>query len=161
MMWRLSLALILGAGLGGFAAGWRVHDWRDGAAATGAAKAVVAVVSRRAALSQSVAVAAQAVQDHVRTVTRTLIQEVPTYVAPSTDARFALPVGFVRMHDAAAAGLDLPPAPQGPREPDDAASGLAVSAAARVIVGNYGACHADQARLAALQAWARGEGLAN
>jgi hypothetical protein len=66
----------------------------------------------------------------------------------------------VRLHDAAAAGLDLPAAPQDPTEPDDAPSDVAVSAAVGVIVGNYGACHADQARLAALQEWARGEGLA-
>jgi hypothetical protein len=32
--------------------------------------------------------------------------------------------------------------------------------AAGVIVGNYGACRADQARLAALQAWAREMALA-
>jgi len=160
-MWRLSLALTLAAAVGGFATGWRIHDWRDGAAATHAAKAVVDVVSHQAAVSQRVAVSAQAAQDRVRTVTRTLIQEVPTYVAPETDARFALPWGFVRLHDAAAAGLALPATPQGPAEPDDAPSDVPVSAAAGVIVANYGACDADQARLAALQEWARGEGLAN
>jgi hypothetical protein len=160
-MWRVSLALILAGALGGFATGWRVHDWRDGAAATQAAKAVVVTVSRQAAVSQRIAVTAQAAQDRVRTVTRTLIQEVPTYVAPETDTRYALPWGFVRLHDAAAAGVDLPPAPEGPAEPDGAASDTTVSVAARVILSNYGACHADQARLAALQAWARGEGLAN
>ena len=161
MMWRLSLALMLGAGLGGGAIGWRIHDWRDGAATARAAKAAVAVVSRQAAVSQRVAVAAQAAQDHVRAVTRTLIQEVPAHVPPQTDVRFGLPWGFVRLHDAAAAGLDLPAAPQGPAEPDDAASDVTISAAAGVIVANYGACQTDQARLTALQAWARGEGLAN
>jgi hypothetical protein len=69
-------------------------------------------------------------------------------------------LGFVRLHDAAVAGDDLSAAAPGSVGPDDAASGVAASAAAAVIVGNYGACHADQARLAALQAWARGVGLA-
>jgi hypothetical protein len=66
----------------------------------------------------------------------------------------------VRLHDAAAAGVDLPAGAAGADRPDDAPSDVAASAAAAVIVANYGDCHADQDRLAAFQAWARGEGLA-
>jgi hypothetical protein len=64
------------------------------------------------------------------------------------------------LHDAAAAGDELSAAAAGPERPDDGASDVAASRAAAVIVANYGACHADQARLAELQAWARQVGLA-
>lgn len=66
----------------------------------------------------------------------------------------------MRLHDAAAAGDDLSAAAASPARPDGAASDVAASVAAGVIVGNYGACRADQARLAALQAWAREMALA-
>jgi hypothetical protein len=159
-MFRLSIALVVAAALAGFAGGWKVHDWRDGSAQMAAATTAIAAVQRQAAVGQRAAVQNQAAQDRVRTVTRLIIQKVPQYVPPPVDARFPLPWGFVRLHDAAAAGVDLPAATPGAGGPDDAASGVAASAAAAVIVANYGDCRADQARLAALQAWARGEGLA-
>ncbi|HXQ16901.1 MAG TPA: hypothetical protein VN814_19995 [Caulobacteraceae bacterium] len=159
-MWKLSLFAAAATAIGGFAAGWKVHDWRDGAAEVHAARTAVSTIQRQAAASQTIAVADQAAQDRVRTVTRTLIEKVPVYVSATTDARFPLPVGFVRLHDAAAAGDDLPAVAPGADGADDAASDVAASAAATVIVGNYGACHADQARLAELQAWARSVGLA-
>jgi hypothetical protein len=159
-MWKLSIAAALAAAVAGFAGGWKVHDWRDASAELGAARTAVAVVQRQAVVSQRVAVTSQQAQDHVRTVTRTLIQKVPDYVSPTADAGFPLPWGFVRLHDAAVAGVDLSAATAGPGGPDDAPSDVAASSAAAVIVANYGDCHADQARLAAFQAWARGEGLA-
>ncbi|HUO11333.1 MAG TPA: hypothetical protein VMU37_01120 [Caulobacteraceae bacterium] len=160
-MWRLSLLLTLAVALpaAGFIAGWRIHDWRDAAGAARVESTVVAKVARQATVSQTVAVAAQAGQDHVRNLTHTLIERVPTYVSPATDREYPLPLGFVRLHDAAAAGVDLPAASEGPGDPDDAPSPVTASDAAAIIVTNYGVCHADQSRLAALQAWARGQGL--
>jgi hypothetical protein len=158
-MWKLSLLAAAATAIGGFAAGWKVHDWRDGAAEVHAARTAVKTVQRQAAASQVIAVADQRAQDRVRTVTKTLIQKVPIYVSAATDARFPLPWGFVRLHDAAAAGDDLSAAAAGPGRPDDSASDVAASQAASVIVGNYGACRADQARLAELQAWTRSMGL--
>jgi len=158
-MWKLSLFATAAATIGGFAAGWKVHDWRDGAAEVRAARTAVTTVQRQAAASQGIAVADQRTQDRIRTVTRTLIEKVPTYVSATTDARFPVPWGFVRLHDAAAAGDDLSAAAASPGRPDDGASDVAASEAAGVIAGNYGACRADQARLAELQAWAMGMGL--
>jgi hypothetical protein len=160
-MWKLSLFAAAATAIGGFAAGWRVHDWRDGAAEVRAEHTAVKTVQRQAAASQAIAVADQRAQDHVRTVTKTLIQKVPVYVTATTDARFPLPWGFVRLHDAAASGDDLSAAAASPGRPDDVASDVAASEAAGVIVENYGACRADQTRLAALQAWTRSMGLAN
>jgi hypothetical protein len=82
----------------------------------------------------------------VRQVIHTIQRETPRYVTPHTDAAFPLPVGFVRLHDAAAAAV-LP----GPPGPADAqASGVTASDAARLIVGNYGTCHDAIAQLNAL-----------
>jgi hypothetical protein len=159
-MWKLSLFAAAATAIGGFAAGWKVHDWRDGAAQVRAAQAAVKTVQRQAAASQAIAVADQRTQDRVRTVTRTLIEKVPVYVTATTDARFPVPWGFVRLHDAAAVGDDLSAAAASPGRPDDAASNVAASEAAGVIVANYGSCRADQARLAELQAWTRQMGLA-
>jgi hypothetical protein len=159
-MFKLALFAAAAAAIGGFGLGWQVHDWRDGAAETHLAQAAVKTVQRQAAASQVIAVADQRTQDRVRTVTRTLIETVPVYVRASTDARFPVPWGFVRLHDAAAVGDDLSAAATSPRRPDGVASDVKVSEAIRVVVGNYGSCRADQARLAELQAWARSMGLA-
>jgi hypothetical protein len=43
--------------------------------------------------------------ERVRTVYRTIERKVPTHVTAEIDARFPVPVGFVRVHDAAALGL--------------------------------------------------------
>ena len=159
-MWKVSLLLTLAAAAGGFGAAWKVHDWRDAAAALHATAKTVAIVQRQAAASQAVAVADQREQDRIRTVTRVLIEKVPAYVTPAADARYPLPLGFVRLHDAAASGDDLSAPAAGPAGPDGAASTVTASGAAAVIVANYGSCRADQVRLAELQGWARATGLA-
>jgi hypothetical protein len=159
-MFKLALFAAAAAAVGGFGLGWQVHDWRDGAAETHWAQAAVKTVQHQAAASQAIAVADQRTQDRVRTVTRTLIEKVPIYVSATTDTRFPLPWGFVRLHDAAAVGDDLSAAAPSPGRPDGAPSDVRASEAAGVVVANYGACHADQARLAELQAWARSMRLA-
>lgn len=59
-------------------------------------------------------------------------------VSPAADARCVIPAGFVRAHDAAASGL--PATAAGAGQSDEAASGLELSAVARTVAGNYGAC---------------------
>lgn len=82
----------------------------------------------------------------VRQVIHDIQRETPRYVTPSTDAAYPLPVGFVRLHDAAAASV-LP----GPPGPADAqASGVKASDAAIVIADNYGTCHGAIVQLNAL-----------
>ena len=149
----LSLRLILALGLagGGFVAGWRVHDWRDGAAEAKAAVHAVQVVQKQAAVAQAVAVRQQAAQDRVRTVTRTLIQKVPVYVTPKADAGCGVPDGFRLLHDAAAAGV--PPAAEPAGKSADTPSGLALSAVADTVTTNYGVCHETAERLKGWQDW--------
>ena len=90
--------------------------------------------------------------DRVRVVREkgdTIIKEVPVYVPTQADAACTVNRGFVRLHDAAAAG-ELP-TPAG--DPDAAASGLALSTVATTVTSNYQICHETAEQLRALQEW--------
>lgn len=70
--------------------------------------------------------------------TQTLIQKVPEYVTHETDLRFPLPCGFVRLHNAAAGGVDAAAVPLPAGKADGDKCDVAASTAAGIIVGNYG-----------------------
>lgn len=92
--------------------------------------------------------------DRIRVVREkgdTIIKEVPVYVPVQADAACTINRGFVRLHDAAAAG-ELPK-PAG--DADAPAAGLALSAVAGTVAGNYQSCHENAEQLRALQAWVR------
>ena len=151
---RLILALALAGG--GFLAGWRVHDWRDGAAQTKAVIQTVHTVQKQAVMAQLVAVRQQAARDRVRTVTRTITRDVPAYVTLPADDRCTVPDGLRLLHDAAAAGV--PPAAEPAGKSADAPSGLALSAVAETVTANYGICHETAERLKGWQSWWAGVG---
>lgn len=91
--------------------------------------------------------------DRIRVIhdtTTAIQQDIPRYVTPDDDRLYPLPVGFVRVHDAAAAGVPLL---AGPGDTDAARSPVAASVALDVIVGNYGTCRETAAQLTALQDW--------
>ncbi len=146
---RLVLAFVLAGG--GFLAGWRAHDWRDGAAATKAAVRTVYVVQKQAAVAQKVAVQQQAAQDRVRVVTRTITKEIPAYVTLEADSGCVVPDGFRLLHDAAAAGVS--PAAEPPGKSADAPSGVALATVADTVSRNYGICHETAERLQGWQSW--------
>jgi hypothetical protein len=92
--------------------------------------------------------------DRVRVVREkgdTIINEVPVYVPVQADAACTINRGFVRLHDAAAAG-DLP---EPARDADAPAAGLALSAVAGTVAANYQTCHENAEQLRALQMWVR------
>lgn len=80
----------------------------------------------------------------------TIIKEVPVYVSAAADRACVVPVGFVRLHDAAAGGL---PAPGSAGPADAAPSGVALSAVTGTVAGNYTACNANAEQLSNLQAY--------
>jgi plasmid stability protein len=84
----------------------------------------------------------------IRTVTKVLIQKVPTYVTAADDARVLVPLGFVRLHDAAAQGVPAPAS-----GPDETPSGVPLSAVAETVVANYGAAWECRAEAAAWRDW--------
>ena len=67
------------------------------------------------------------------------------------DAACTINRGFVRLHDAAAAG-DLPEPARGV---DATAAGLALSTVAGTVAANYQTCHENAEQLRALQTWIR------
>ena len=113
------------------------------------------VTLQRAQASRDAGVAEAKAQDRIHIVYRTLREEIPVHVAPETDRAFRLPVGLVRLHDAAARGVELSRVPDPAGEPDGAASRVQPSDLAGALIDNYGACRADAEQLAALQAWVR------
>lgn len=84
----------------------------------------------------------------IREVGRTIEREVPVYVTQQADAACVIPRGFVQLHDAAATGV---PTAGSPVDPDAPAAGLALSAVAETVAGNYTSCHETAAQLKALQ----------
>lgn len=89
----------------------------------------------------------------VREVGATITKEVPVYVTAKADAACPVPVGFVRVHDAAAQGLPLD---QSAGDPDAIAPGVTLSSVAGTVAGNYTTCHETAEQLTALQDWVRG-----
>ncbi|OCS48511.1 hypothetical protein [Ralstonia pickettii] len=86
----------------------------------------------------------------------TIIKEVPRYVPAQADAACVVPRGFVRLHDAAAAGT-VPNPDTG--NADAAPSGVALSTVAGTVAANYTDCHVDAARLSSLQQTLRHQGV--
>lgn len=150
--YRLLTLAALSVALGGF--GWikgasHVQAQWDAAIQQQALQAA-AVRERQA--QATVKVVTQYV-DRVRVVREkddTIIKEVPVYVPVQADAACTINRGFVRLHDAAAAGELPEPA----RDADAPATDLALSAVAGTIAINYQTCHENAQQLRALQAWA-------
>jgi hypothetical protein len=92
----------------------------------------------------------------VRAKGDTITKEVPVYVLVQADAACTINRGFVRLHDASAAGELPEPA----RDADAAPAGIALSAAAGTVAANYQTCHENAEQLKALQAWVREMGAA-
>lgn len=86
----------------------------------------------------------------VHDVGATIIKKVPVYVTKEDDARYQLPSGFVRLHDAAAIGMPLPAASATVlAEP----SPVEISTAANVIASNYQLCRTEREKYMALWQW--------
>lgn len=151
----LILALILARG-----------HWLAAGEARGRAGEQAAERARVLAALKGVAVREQAaavITDHaaavltaerVRVVYRTqiLTQEVPVYVTPKSDADCVVPLGFVRLHDAAASGdpASLPGPAGGSLQ---AASGVPLSAVAATVIGNYGVAYDWRAEALTWRDW--------
>lgn len=86
----------------------------------------------------------------------TIIKEVPRYVPVQADAACVVPRGFVRLHDAAAAGT-VPNPDTG--DADAAPADVALSTVAGTVAANYTGCHVDAARLTSLQQTLRDQGV--
>ena len=86
----------------------------------------------------------------------TIIKEVPRYVSAQADAACVIPGGFVRLHDAAAAGT-VPDSSAG--DVDAAPSGVALSTVAGTVTANYTDSLANSEQLSTLQQVLRDQGV--
>jgi hypothetical protein len=98
-------------------------------------------------------VANAAEHQKIVTVTQHIIQKVPTYVTAQTDAHFPLPCGFVRLHDAAAIGVEAAAVPFPAGYADGQPCPVTASYAASVIAGNYGLALGWRADLQGWEKW--------
>ncbi|MBJ7446868.1 MAG: hypothetical protein JHC81_04975 [Brevundimonas sp.] len=156
--YALVLAIGIALGTGGT---WKVRDWMAAEAALKVAKsdlrAARIVVDRTqgaAQITQDVSATVDQRQAQTRTVYRTITERIPVYVPPEIDRAYPVPYGFVRLHDAAAVGA-APALPDGTGQPDDAPSGVALSAVAGTVIDNYGQCYAWRDQLIGWQDWYR------
>lgn len=112
----------------------------------------VAVVERHEAVAQTISTTAAdtltKTRVEIQTRTVTLIKKVPIYVPASADRDCIVPTGFVRVHDAAAAGL-----PETAGGPDQAPSGVPLSAIAATVVANYGVAYDWRAEAMTWRGW--------
>lgn len=117
---------------------------------TVAAKAVKVV---QADLTKASAAAETKAQATIVRQARVIIKKVPVYVSSAPRPPVGcITVGMLRLHDAAATGIDPadfhPPAGQ----PDDACSSVAPSDFMAVVAGNYAAARANGEQLNSLEA---------
>jgi hypothetical protein len=84
----------------------------------------------------------------IQTQIQTVIRKVPVYVSEKSNGACVLPWGAIRLLDAAASGADLDnvAARIAPGQPDDAASGIALSDAVALLATDLGIArqNADQ-----------------
>lgn len=149
------LALLAAAGAGA----WFTDRYRETVRRTTEAETLVA--SLRAQLDNTDAGVVEVTKyvDRVQTIRvkgDTIVKEIPRYVTVEADAACTVPGGFVRLHDAAAAGGVLG---QDPGGADAAPSGVPLSAVADTVASNYTTGHVNAARLTALQDTLRAQGV--
>jgi len=87
----------------------------------------------------------------INDLTSQLQQKVETYVTPQADRRCVIPAGYVRLRDAAGAGVAPVPATAG--QSLDADSGLVLSDLARNDVANAAAFNTAIAEIKAWRGW--------
>lgn len=129
---------------------WADHigDVREAEVMARYAKQAKTVDAKRDAVAPQIAAKQEQQQVRIRTVTQTIIKEVPVYV--QADA-CPLPGGFRVLHDAAAHG-EVPD----PARIADAAPAAAQDVA-ETLAANYGTYQEVAARLLGLQEWVRAQ----
>ena len=146
--------LLIGAALFvGLSVGWQMRSTWSLMGQVRAERRVVETMARQAAVSTAADARHQRQAAAARSVYRTLYREVPVYVPQTTVARCDVPLGLVRLLDAAALGVPAVPDPAG--RPHDAPAGLGLDTVARSVVDNDETCNAVRDQLVSLQDWVR------
>jgi len=129
-------------------------DRLEAADAAALARAVV-LARAQTQITAQIGARDQVAQARIRTVTQTLIREVPVYVDPKADAACTVPVGFIRLWNSAASGVES--VPDSAAGANEAASGVPLDTVGRYAVLDLGAARANAQQLSDLQDWARAQ----
>lgn len=115
--------------------------------------AVLAAQSAQRLAQDKVASAYQNGINASQTVTQTIIRKVPVYVSQKSDAACIVPLGAIRLFDAAASGTDpsIAAALIAPGSPDDAASAIPLSDFVAMLAQNFGTGRDNADQLKALE----------
>ena len=116
----------IGLLIGLLAGGWLGADWKEGQFAKRAVEQVqseLAEVQHRDMITQDVGQAAAEHQQKIQVITRTITKEVTRHVTVKDDAACTVPLGALRVLDAAARGVPLVSPAAG--QPDDDSAGNA------------------------------------
>lgn len=125
-------------------------------AETRAARTVTHTVVRQGETSERVVTRYIEGAERVRTVTRNIVHDVPNLVPVEVDRAYGpLPVGFVRVWNAAVGGV--PTVPDAAGRADAAPSGIDPSAVAANAAENFGIAHENAEQLIGLQDWVRAQ----
>lgn len=155
-----ALVVILGLGVAGLA-GLRLEEkiakGQIASIQLGDARAKAEAVSEAAAIQKQQddialrdAVSEASAQQRIVTRTTTTVKEVPVYVTPAQDASSCVTYGLVRLHDAAALGVDPGTLPLPAGKLDSDCTALKASDLAAGIVSNYGVARQNAEQLNAL-----------
>jgi hypothetical protein len=147
----IAAAVFLAAVAGSFFEGRHYEVLAYEAQASAAKDVVIEKVQASERIGQTIEARAIDQVAQVQTLTQIETVEVPKYVTVQANARCVVPVGFVRLFDAAAAGL--PPVPDAPSVLDGAAAGIDLATVGTVAVTDFGAANENAARMKALQDW--------
>lgn len=138
--------------------GWKVRDYdfqkhlkADAEAALDASEAAREVEGKNEEISQDVGREVEEAKTQIQYVTRTLIKEVPIHVTAESDNRCVVPLGAVRVLDAAATGN--PTISYAPGESADQASGVELSGVVSNVTDNYGYTRELEAQVIGWQDW--------
>lgn len=126
-----------------------------------AAKRSVAIQTAQAQITVAAAKHDTVVQTKIRTITKTIIQEIPSAITPAVDKRYPLPNSLVRVFDASVLGVDLSAVSNPAGQSDDEASAVTDSEAGAVLAGDIGICRGATQELTDLQDWVSAESAAS
>lgn len=163
-IWGYVAAAALSAALAGYG-GYRVTAWAkdetisamklaEQKAVTDAWQRAWSEKAARDKIVHDADVAGAAQQQKIVTVTKEIVRHVPVVITPREDRRCMLPLGFVRLLDAAGLGVAPAELPGRSAEPDSADSGIPLSQATALLAEDLGDARVLRERLKnAADAW--------
>jgi hypothetical protein len=162
--WWLRVAIVAGSlAIGASSSWWLTRDHYLGVIARNALAAAQAVIDAATNARDAQASADKITHDsdvknaeahqRIQTVIKTITREVPAHVTPQTDATFPLPCGALRVHDAAARGVETASIPLPAGKSDGDKCDVATSLAFTIIAENYATALGWQADLKTWNAW--------